>query len=45
LGSVGRPIGATPDEFPNFVKRVSAAAVKPYDFGADKLEATKAPMF
>jgi pimeloyl-ACP methyl ester carboxylesterase len=32
-----------PNEFPNFVKRVIAMDLKPYDFGADKLKATKAP--
>ncbi len=40
-----KKLSPTPDEFPNFVKRVVAMAVKPYDFGADKLRATKAPMF
>jgi pimeloyl-ACP methyl ester carboxylesterase len=40
-----KELSPTPDEFPNFVKRVAAMAVKPYDFGADKLKATKAPMF
>jgi pimeloyl-ACP methyl ester carboxylesterase len=40
-----KELSPTPDEFPNFVKRVAATAVKPYDFGADKLKATKAPMF
>jgi pimeloyl-ACP methyl ester carboxylesterase len=40
-----KKLSPTPDEFPNFVKRVAATAVKPYDFGADKLKATKAPMF
>jgi pimeloyl-ACP methyl ester carboxylesterase len=40
-----KKLSPTPDEFPNFVKRVVAMAVKPYDFGADKLKATKAPMF
>ena len=40
-----KKLSPTPDEFPNFVKRVAAMAVKPYDFGADKLKATKAPMF
>jgi pimeloyl-ACP methyl ester carboxylesterase len=38
-------LSPTPDEFPNFVKRVIAMDLKPYDFGADKLKATKAPMF
>ena len=40
-----KKLSPTPDEFPNFVKRVAAMAVKPYDFGADKLKAIKAPMF
>ncbi len=40
-----KELSPTPDEFPNFVKRVVAMAAKPYDFGADKLNATKAPMF
>jgi pimeloyl-ACP methyl ester carboxylesterase len=38
-------LSPTPDKFPNFVKRVIAMDVKPYDFGADKLKATRAPMF
>jgi pimeloyl-ACP methyl ester carboxylesterase len=37
-------LSPTPNEFPNFVKRVIAIDLKPYDFGADKLKATKAPM-
>jgi pimeloyl-ACP methyl ester carboxylesterase len=40
-----KQLSPTPDEFPSFVKRVIALDVKPYDFGADKLKATKAPMF
>jgi pimeloyl-ACP methyl ester carboxylesterase len=40
-----RKLSPTPDEFPNFVKRVIAMALKPYDFGADKLKSAKAPMF
>jgi pimeloyl-ACP methyl ester carboxylesterase len=40
-----KKLSPTPDEFPNFVKRVIAMALKPFDFGADKLKATKAPMF
>jgi len=40
-----KKLSPTPDEFPNLVKRVIAMDVKPYDFGADKLKATKAPMF
>jgi pimeloyl-ACP methyl ester carboxylesterase len=40
-----KKLSPTPDDFPNFVKRVIAMALKPFDFGADKLKATKAPMF
>lgn len=40
-----KKLSPTPDEFPNFVKRVIAMALKPFDFGAEKLKATKAPMF
>jgi pimeloyl-ACP methyl ester carboxylesterase len=38
-------LSPTPDGFPDFVNHIKATAVKPYDFGADKLKATKAPMF
>ena len=38
-------LSPTPNEFPNFVAHIRALAMKPYDFGADKLKATKAPMF
>jgi pimeloyl-ACP methyl ester carboxylesterase len=37
-----KKLSPTPNEFPNFVKRVIAMDLKPYDFGADKLKATKA---
>ena len=40
-----KKLSPTPDAFPNFVKRVIAMDLKPYDFGADQLKATKAPMF
>ncbi len=40
-----KQLSPTPDEFPKFVKRVMAMDLKPYDFGADKLKATPAPMF
>jgi pimeloyl-ACP methyl ester carboxylesterase len=40
-----KKLSPTPNEFPNFVKRVIAMDLKPYDFGADSLKATKAPMF
>jgi pimeloyl-ACP methyl ester carboxylesterase len=38
-------LSPTPDKFPDFIKHVVAMASKPYDFGADKFKATKAPMF
>ena len=38
-------LSPTPNEFPNFVKRVLSVDLKPHDFGADKLKATRAPMF
>jgi pimeloyl-ACP methyl ester carboxylesterase len=38
-------LSPTPNDFPKFVKRVIAMILKPDDFGADKLKATKAPMF
>ena len=38
-----RTAAPTPNEFPGFVKRVTAMALKPYDFGADEFKATKAP--
>src|SRR5262249_58824193 len=40
-----KKLSPTPDEFPNFVKRVLATASKGHDLGADKLKATTAPMF
>src|SRR5687767_6219551 len=40
-----KKLSPTPDEFPNLVRRAIAMDLKPYDFGADKLKATKAPMF
>jgi pimeloyl-ACP methyl ester carboxylesterase len=45
LESDYRKLSPTPDAFPNFVKRVIAPDLEPYDFGADKLKATTAPMF
>jgi pimeloyl-ACP methyl ester carboxylesterase len=36
-------LSPTPNAFPNFVKRVIAIDLKPYDFGADKLKGTRAP--
>jgi pimeloyl-ACP methyl ester carboxylesterase len=40
-----KKLSPTPDDFPKFVKRIIATASKEHDFGADKLKATKAPMF
>ena len=37
-------LSPTPNEFPDFVKHVIAMASKPYDFGAERLKVTKAPM-
>jgi pimeloyl-ACP methyl ester carboxylesterase len=38
-------LSPTPDKFPDFVNHIKAMALRPYDFGADKIRATKAPMF
>jgi len=38
-----KKLSPTPNEFPNFVTRVVAMALKPYDFGAAKLAGTPAP--
>jgi pimeloyl-ACP methyl ester carboxylesterase len=38
-------LSPTPDKFPDFVNHIKAMTLRPYDFGADKLKATKAPMF
>lgn len=40
-----KKLSPTPNEFPDFVKHVVAIVSKPYDFGADKFKATKAPIF
>jgi pimeloyl-ACP methyl ester carboxylesterase len=40
-----KKLSPTPNEFPKFVKHVIAMDLKPYDFGAEKLKATQAPMF
>jgi pimeloyl-ACP methyl ester carboxylesterase len=40
-----KKLSPTPDKFPEFVTHVIALASKPYDVGADKLKATKAPFF
>jgi pimeloyl-ACP methyl ester carboxylesterase len=40
-----KKLSPTPNDFPKFVKRVLAEFTKGQDLGADKLKATKAPMF
>ena len=40
-----KKLSPTPDYFPKFVQHIVATASNKYDFGADKLKATKAPMF
>src|SRR5262249_24063031 len=37
-------LSPTPDQFDRFVKRLVQIAIKPFDFGAEKLKATKAPI-
>jgi pimeloyl-ACP methyl ester carboxylesterase len=39
-----KKLSPTPDEFPRFAKRVISMDLKPYDFGAEKLKATPAPI-
>ena len=38
-------LSPNPSYFPKFVQHLVASGSKPYDFGADKLKATKVPMF
>jgi pimeloyl-ACP methyl ester carboxylesterase len=38
-----KKLSPTPHDFPNFVKRVIAMDLRPYDFGAARLKATRAP--
>src|SRR6185295_15103930 len=38
-------LSPTPGDFPRFVERVLSPELRGYDFGADKLRATRAPMF
>lgn len=40
-----KKLSPTPDYYPKFIERIVAMASKGYDFGAEKLKATKAPMF
>ncbi len=38
-------LNPVPNSFPDFFAHIKGAAMKPYDFGADRFKATKAPMF
>lgn len=40
-----KKLSPTPDKFPDFIKHIVTMVSKPYDLGADKFKATKAPMF
>ena len=40
-----KELSPTPNGFPDFFNHIKATALRPYDFGADKFKATKAPMF
>src|SRR5215204_6431163 len=40
-----KKLNPNPDGFPDFFNHIKATALRPYDFGADKFKATKAPMF
>jgi pimeloyl-ACP methyl ester carboxylesterase len=40
-----KKLSPTPDKFADLVNHIKAMASRPFDFGADKLRATKAPMF
>ena len=40
-----RKLNPNPDGFPKFFNHLKATAMRQYDCGADKLKATKAPMF
>ncbi|MEK6702263.1 MAG: alpha/beta hydrolase [Planctomycetota bacterium] len=40
-----KKLSPTPDKFPDFVNHIKDLAMRPYDFGAEKFKATKAPMF
>ena len=40
-----KKLSPTPDKFADLVNHIKAMASKPFDFGADKFKATKAPMF
>jgi hypothetical protein len=38
-------LNPAPDKFADFVNHLKATALRPYDFGADRFKAAKAPMF
>jgi pimeloyl-ACP methyl ester carboxylesterase len=40
-----KKLSPTPDKFADFVNHIKEMALRPFDFGADKLKAAKAPMF
>jgi len=40
-----KKLNPVPNSFPAFFEHIKAAAMRPYDFGADNLKATKAPFF
>src|SRR5918994_325698 len=40
-----KKLSPTPDKFADLVNHIKAMASRQFDFGADKLKATKAPMF
>ena len=40
-----KKLNPTPDGFPKFFNHLKATAMRPFDMGADKFKATKAPMF
>lgn len=39
-----KKLSPTPDKFQEFVNHIKELALRPYDFGADRLKATKAPI-
>src|SRR5712671_5904495 len=45
LESEYKKLSPTPNAFPSLITHVISMGLKPYDFGAEKLRATKAPMF
>jgi pimeloyl-ACP methyl ester carboxylesterase len=40
-----KKLNPNPDGFPEYFNHIKGLAMTPYDFGAEKLKATKAPMF